>query len=168
MGGYGNSPLEIMACNAMLQENAFLQNFTYSCQWVTGTATALGASGTTENTININSDSDFVVQRAHFVALTALGTFLAVPDYTINVVISGSGRQIMNQAQPIANWLGSWNSNQVPNSMNMPLLISANSSISITLVNRTATAANFACLSLLGFKVFYQGQGNRTQIFHAL
>ena len=56
MQGFGDSPLEIMACQAMLDGRAFLQGFTYSASWQTGTATALGANGTVEIATQINAD----------------------------------------------------------------------------------------------------------------
>lgn len=167
MLGYGTSPLELMASDAMLRGEVFLEHFTYSASWITGTATALAANGTTEVQININGDSDFMIQEMNLTGLTAAGTFLAVPDYLLLVTIAGAGRQIMNQAQHVANACGSYNAGQVPGRLPMPKLVQAANAIACNLTNRTATAANFAQLSLKGFKVFYSG-GNRQQIFHVL
>jgi len=167
MLGYGTSPLELMASNAMLAGEVFLEHFTYSAHWVTGTATALAANGTTEVQIQINSDADFMIQEMNIVALTAAGTFLATPDYLLLIVIAGAGRQIMNQAQHVANVCGSYQSGLVPGRLPMPKLVQASNTVSCTLTNRTATAANFVALSLRGHKVFYSG-GNRQQIFHVL
>lgn len=167
MLGYGTSPLELMASDAMLRGEVFLEHFTYSAAWVTGTATALGANATQEVQIPINADSDFMIQEMNLTAETAAGTFLATPDYLLLIVIAGAGRQIMNQAQHVANVTGSYQSNQVPGRVPMPKLVQASNTISVTLTNRTATAANRADLALRGFKVFYSG-GNRQQIFHVL
>lgn len=167
MLGYGTSPLELMASNAMLAGEVFLESFTYSAAWITGTGTALGASASQEVQTVINSDADFMIQEVNCTALTAVGTFLAVPDYLILIVIAGAGRQIMNQAQMVANFCGSYNSNQIPCRLPMPKLVQAANTVSTTLTNRTAVAANRADVMYRGFKVFYSG-GNRQQIFHVL
>lgn len=167
MLGFGTSPLELMASDAMLRGEVFLEHFTYSAAFVTGTATVLAANGTTEVQIPITADSDFIIQQMNLIALTAAGTFLATPDYLLNIVIAGSGRQIMNQAQHVANMAGSYQGGQVPGRVPMPKLVQASNTISCTLINRTATAANRVDLSFMGFKVFYSG-GNRQQIFHVL
>lgn len=167
MLGYGTSPIELMASDAMLRGEVFLEHFTYSAAWVTGTATALGANATQEVQIPINADSDFVIQEINLTAETAAGTFLATADYLLLIVIAGAGRQIMNQAQAVANVTGSYQGGQVPGRVPMPKLVQASNTISCTLTNRTAVAANRVDLALRGFKIFYSG-GNRQQIFHVL
>lgn len=167
MLGYGTSPLELMAADAMLRGELFLEQFTYSAAWVTGTATALGANATQEVQTPINADSDFLIQEINLTAETAAGTFLATADYLLSIVIAGSGRQIMNQAQAVANLCGSYQSGQVPGRLSMPKLVQASNTISSTLTNRTAVAANRADLAFKGLKIFYTG-GNRQQIFHVL
>jgi len=173
MNGFGDSPMEIAACQAMLDGRAFLQAFTYSASWQMGTNTALGANGTVEIAVQINADADFLIQEMDFTSTTAAGTFLATADYLLTLTLSGSGRQLMNQSQMIANIAGSYQANQVPRRMTMPVLVLANSTITCNLVNRTAVAANRADFSMHGFKVYYtQGRdgtvGDRTQIFHVL
>lgn len=167
MLGFGTSPLELMASDAMLRGEIFCEAFTYSAAYITATNTALAANGTTEVQTQINSDSDFVIQEINVTSTTAAGTFLAVPDYLILIVIAGAGRQIMNQAQMVANFAGSYNSNQIPGRLPMPKLVQASNTISTTLTNRTAVAANRADVMYKGFKIFYTG-GNRQQIFHVL
>lgn len=167
MLGFGTSPLELMASDAMLRGEIFCEHFTYSASYVTGTATALAANGTTEVQVQINADSDFLIQEMDIVSLTAAGTFIATPDYLITIVIAGAGRQIMSQAQHVANYAGSYQANQVPGRLPMPKLVQASNTISVVLTNRTGTASNFAQVSLKGFKIFYSG-GNRQQIFHVL
>jgi hypothetical protein len=177
MQGFGDSPFEIMACQAMIDGRAFLQAFTYSASWQTGTTTALGATATVEVATQINADADFVIQEIVFTSTTAAGTFLATADYLLTLTLTGSGRQVMNQAQMVANIAGSYQANQFARRLTMPLLVVANSTILATLVNRTAVAANRADLSFNGFKVYYtqgvnaQGEpetGDRTRIFHVI
>lgn len=163
---FGQSPLELMAAQAMLNKQVFLQHFTYSASWQTGTTTALGANGSVDITTQINADADFVVQEMNMTSTTAAGTFLATPDYLLTLVLSGAGKQVMNQAQMVANICGSYQSQQVPALLSMPLMIVANSAIVATLVNRTATPANRVDLSYRGFKVFYTGGNDRQSIFN--
>lgn len=166
-GGFGSSPIELLSADAMLRGEIYCTGFTYSAAWITGTATALGANATVDAQIQINSDSDFVVQEINFLSLTGADTFLATPDYLLQIILAGSGRQIMNQAQHVGNYTGSYQANRVPGIIGYPILLTANSTITCTLQNRTAVASNRADLMLRGYKVFYTG-GNRTQIFHVL
>lgn len=167
---FGTSPLELMACDAMMKGTAYLQEFTYSAAFVG--ATVLGANATVDVQIQINADSDFVVQECNLTTWSAAGTIIADPDYLITLILAGSGRQLMNQAQPVLNYCGSYRQNCQPGFLPMPLLIQAQSTITVTLVNRTATASVRADVSLQGFKVFYTGSdadgANRRTIFHVL
>jgi len=162
---FGTSPLELMAADAMLRGEIYCDGFATGAAWVTGTASALGATATVDQNIQIPSDADFILQEMNFTSTTAAGTFLAVPDYLLTLVIAGSGRQVQSMAMMIANICGSFNGGQVPSRMPFPRLIVQNSTVTATLANRTGTAANRAELVLRGFKVYYTG-GNRQQIFH--
>jgi hypothetical protein len=175
MIGFGTSPLEIMASAAMLKGLCYLDEFTYSVSWIAGTTTALGVSATVPIQLFINSDSDFICQEYNLVAFTALDTIIVSPDYLISIVRSGSGRELMNQQQHVGNLCGNYRSASASAPGRNPIssLYQGNLNVTITLANRTVTAANFVSLALRGFKVFYQtnaqGQtGNRQDIFHAL
>ena len=165
---FGSSPVELLATDAMLRGEIYCESFSYSAAWITGTATALGANATVDVQIQINSDSDFVVQHINFLTWSAAGTLIVAPDYLLTLVVAGSGRQIMNQAQPIRTLAGGYTSNEsMAGSMPFPRLIQMNSTLTCTLANRTATASNRADLVLRGFKVFYTG-GARQVIFHTM
>lgn len=166
-GGFGSSPIELLSADAMLRGEIYCTGFTYSAAWITGTASALGASSTVDAQIQVNSDSDFVVQEINFLSFSGLDTIIANPDYLLQIILAGSGRQIMNQAQHVGNYTGSYQANRVPGISSYPILLTSNSTITCTLQNRTVTACNRAELMLRGYKVFYTG-GSRTQIFHVL
>lgn len=175
MIGFGTSPLEILASAAMLKGLCYLDEFTYSVSWIAGTTTALGASVTVPIQLFINSDSDFIAQEYNLVSYSALDTIIVSPDYLISIVRSGSGRELMNQQQHVANLCGNYRSNSAsaPGKNPISSLYQGNLNVTISLTNRTVTASNFAQFSMRGFKVFYQtnaqGQtGNRQDIFHAL
>lgn len=165
MEGYGSSPLEIMAREAMLRGEVYCQNFTYSAQFLTGTDSALAASGTTSVNTNINADSDFIVQATNLQSWTAADTPEVDPDYTILLVVAGSGRQLMNQAQHVLTVTGSYAINKIPNRLGYPILLSANTTLTTTLTNRSSTAANRVDVAYIGFKVFYMGNSTREDIF---
>lgn len=171
MEGFGASPIETMAKEAMLRGEAYLAEFSYSAQFLTGTGTALGANGTATSPININADSDFVAQECNLMAFTAADTPELNPDFLLLLVSAGSGRQLMNQAQHIMTFCGGFTGTDALQrfaKLPMPLLLPANTQFAVTLTNRSATAQNFVEINFKGFKVYYLRGGNRTNIFHAL
>lgn len=164
---YGDSPVELLAANAMLAGLIYCESFTYSAQWLTGTASALAANGTTDVQIQVNSDSDFVIQEMNFVSWSAADTIIGMPDYLLNIVMAGSGRQIFDKSQGIAVQCGAYTLNKTPGKLPFPRLIQANNTVTNTLQNRTGTACNRAELAFRGFKVFYL-KADRRDVFHAL
>ena len=185
--GYGSSPLELLACSAMLSGLVYLDEFTYSCSWVAGTSSALTPSGDVTQNIQINSDSDFIAQTYNLVASgNTVGTIAGLPDLMIQITRAGSGRNIMDQPQRTLNFLGNFwsggnnadpvfssNANH-PGWLSISSLYQGNSTVSIRLQNPSTTFAPLRVdFAMKGFKCFYQtnanGQtGNRQQIFHAL
>ena len=168
---FGTSPLEIMACQAMLNGQIYAYGFNYSALWF-GT-NALGANGTVNVTTQITADSDFVIQRLNFVSFSAVGTVTANPDFTLLLTIAGNAINLMDQAQNVENICGNFLDNRVPNDLPFPILIPANNSLTAQLVNRTAVAQNFSQLTYSGFKVKYLQNADgtpttRTQVFHVL
>ena len=174
MDGYGTSPLELMACEAMLNGLAYLDEFTYSATWLTATTTALGANGTVDVTIAINGDSDFVAQEYNLTGWSAVNTIVASPDLLITIVRSGSGREIMSDAQHVANLCGGYYaSRSAPGRLPLASLYQSQNNVRVRLTDRSGVAWNRIDFNMRGFKVFYQknaqGQtGNRQSIFHAL
>lgn len=165
---YGMSPIETLAADAYVNNQIYMDSFIYSVTWLAGQTSALPASGQTETQLAINADSDFVVQELNLIAWSAAGTILDVPDYLLTITVAGSGRLLMNQSQPVLNMTGNYAPQHVPNRLVMPKLLPMNTTISNLLINRTAVAPNRVDLSFVGFKVFYNGQNNRGQIFHIL
>jgi hypothetical protein len=178
MNSFGTSPLELMACDAMLQGLVYIDEFTYSAAWIAGTPTALGALATVDVPIQINSDSDFIVQEQNISVITVteaspedLHECVACPDLLLTIIKAGSGREVMNQAQPVQNILGNYFSANFPGRKSVTALWQGNNTITCRLQNRTTTAFDRIDISFLGFKVFYQTnaagqQGTRQSIFH--
>lgn len=167
---YGSSPLEIMACQAMLDSQVYCQTFVYSA--IFSGSTALGATSTVDVPVPINADSDFIMQELNLTSWTAADTPEIDPDYTIMLTIAGSGRQLMDRAQTVQNLCGSWLVNKAgPHKLPFPVLIQANNTVTVSLTNRSAVAANRVDVSMVGFKVYYIGEpetANRKSIFHVL
>lgn len=189
MYGYGTSPLELLACQAMVEGLVYLDEFTYSTSWQAGTPTALGPAGDVTTTIQINSDSDFIAQEYNLFTNGATANDIGgLADFLITITRAGSGRNIMNQAQKTMNLCGNYLgfSPQGANPPNVVLgannpgrlpitsLYQGNSTVSIRLQNQSTTFAPWRVdFAMRGFKVFYQTArngrtGNRQDIFHAL
>jgi hypothetical protein len=175
MIGFGTSPLEVMASAGMLKGLLYLDEFTYSAAWITGTPTALGANATQDVQIQINSDSDFIAQEYNLTAWTAVDTIYPSPDFLISIIRSGSGRELMSQAQHVGNFAGNYRSTSAnfPGKNPISSLYQGNLTVTIRLTNRTGNPMNRVDFALRGFKVFYQTNaqgvtGNRQDIFHAL
>lgn len=174
MNGFGTSPLELMACDAMLQGLAYLDEFTYSCSWIASTTTALGANGTVDVQIQINGDSDFIAQEYNLTGWSAVNTIVASPDLLITIVRSGSGREIMNQEQAVGNLCGGFfTSRSAPGRLPCASLYQSQNTIRVRLQDRSGVAWNRVDFAMRGFKVFYQTNqqgvtGTRQGIFHAL
>lgn len=186
--GYGCSPLELLACQAMVQGLVYLDEFTYSTVWQVGTPTALPANGDVTTTIQINSDSDFVAQEYNLWTNGPTQNDLGgLADFLITITRAGSGRNIMNQAQKVMNITGNyfWGISGAPgtvpaNGANHPgrlpitSLYQGNSTVQVRLQNQSTTFAPWRVdFAMRGFKVFYQTAkdgrtGNRQDIFHAL
>jgi hypothetical protein len=184
MWGYGSSPLELLACQAMVQGLVYLDEFSYSTFWEAGTSSELTAGTDKTQRIQINSDSDFIAQRYNLFANGAtLDEILGLPDYLITITRAGSGRDVMNNPIKTQNFCGNFfngmGSSALGNSANFPgylpitSLYQGNSTVSIRLQNTTSLTPARVEFVMSGFKVFYQtnrqGQvGNRQDIFHAL
>lgn len=153
------SPVEQIFFDGMRAGKCFLDFFSYSSQWNT-----LGATTTTTNNVSISSDSDFVLQMINISSFSAAGTIVVNPDYRINLVDGGSGRQLFDAAQHVGNVCGSQrNSGAEPFSLPMAKLIRGGSVLSVTLQNMTGTSS-LVDLSLVGFKVFYNDQNSRSSL----
>lgn len=114
-------------------------------------------TGTATNQLVIQSDSDFEWVHASYqfdnaaTQTTYNGRFL--PNMTILITDSGSGRQLMNAAVPIMSIFGR---PEQPYQLPVSKVFKANSTINFTAVNfDAAIATGNLRLSLIGYKIFY-------------
>jgi hypothetical protein len=164
---FGTSPIELLATDAMLRGAINANSYVYNADFLTGTNQAVGANATAVQTVQITSEADFVTQMITATCWgSAAGTLLQDPDFTINIAIS-SGRPWFNAPLILRNITGTFAAAEFPASLPMPRLIPLNSTLTVTVVNRTGTAANFLQVALIGFNVYYLTE-NRTQVFHVL
>jgi hypothetical protein len=167
---YGSSPLEVMACQAMIDRLVYCQSFTYNALFAS--STALGATSTVDVPVPINGDSDFIMQELNLTSWTAADTPEIDPDYTMMLTISGSGRQLFDKELSVQNMCGSMLVNKAGlRKLPFPVLVQANNTLTVRLTNRSAVAANRVDVSMVGFKVYYIGEpevANRNAIFHVL
>jgi hypothetical protein len=167
MGGFGTSPLELLAADAMLRGKIYLNSAVYPFKWLTGQASALGSGGTVPVVVNINGDSDFLCLGVTGIAFSTNST-TEVADPNIEALFEiASGRMWFNQSLNFRTFIGGYNTGLVPNQMFMPRLIPAQSTITITLTDNQATAWNRVEIALIGANVYYQS-ATRDQVFHVL
>lgn len=121
------------------------------------TAVANAASATVN--ISIESNSDFLVEKLTYVADIALVTQTdssrVVPNVTVQVNATGSGRNMFNIAAAIPAIFGT---GQLPFILPRAYLLPAASTIQITLANYDAAAAYNVTLTFSGRKIFWANE----------
>lgn len=122
----------------------------------------VAAGATVAQTININSDSHFIVRYMNITAYSAgLVVAVATPPLLIQLQDSGSGRTLFDNPQPIQNVCGgvaaAAGTGNLPFILPEPLLIRAGSTVTVTLVSLGAAAFNRVDVSLPGFKAYRFG-----------
>ena len=123
---------------------------------------AVAAGATVAQTININSDSHFIVRYFQLTAYTAgLVVATATPPLLIQFQDTGSGRTIFDNPQPVQNVCGgvaaAAGTGALPFILPEPWLIRAGSVVTVTIVSLGAAAFNRVDVSLPGFKAFRFG-----------
>lgn len=119
-----------------------------------GLTSGASASGN----INIQADSDFVVQKLAYQADIANATVTdssrVVPLVTVLVTDQGSGRQLMESAVPIPSLFGT---GELPFILPQPKLFLARSTIAVQVSNYSSATDYNIRLSFIGYKVFRMG-----------
>jgi hypothetical protein len=125
--------------------------------------TALAASAQSTDTIQIEADSNFILQKfayhcqapaATMLAASALGLVEAqriIPPVAIQLIDTGSGRQLMQNPIPIPSLFGN---GQLPFILPNPRMFLRNSTIQVAFTNLDVTNAYTVRLAFIGFKVY--------------
>lgn len=125
-------------------------------------SSVVAAGATVAQTININSDSHFIVRYFNITAYSAgLVVAVATPPLLIQFQDTGSGRTVFDNPQPIQNVCGgvmaAAGTGSAPFILPEPWLIRAGSVATVTLINLGAAAFNRVDVSLPGFKAYRFG-----------
>ncbi len=127
--------------------------FTYQEDF-SGTNTVLSGTSVTGN-VNIQADSNFVLQKMTYFAdianATQTNNTRVIPNATIVITDTGSGRQLMESAVPIAALFGT---GQLPFILPTPRLFQARSTINLVVSNFDASVDYNIRISLIGYKVY--------------
>lgn len=123
--------------------------FIYSVEFLT-----LAAGAVREGNIQIQADSDFIWKMGSYYA-TLVGTdpqsqTYPIPNIELQIVDSGSGRQLFNQATPVSIMFGS---GQLPFVLPTERIFKARSNVQFSIANVGASAYSLT-LSLIGSKIF--------------
>ena len=114
---------------------------------------APGASPTVP--LAIQADSDFEVHKLTFASdvngAVQTDATRTIPQCTLIITDTGSGRQLMNQAIDLSTILGD---GENPFILSVPRLFRANTSISFVLTNYSAAETYNVRLSLIGAKIY--------------
>lgn len=126
-------------------------------------ALALAANASVTDTIQIEADSNFVLQKLAYHAPAPSGTSLAanalglveaqriIPNVAITITDTGSGRQLMPAPIPIPSLFGT---GQLPFILPNPRLFMRNSTIQVTFTNLDGTNTYTVRLAFIGFKIY--------------
>lgn len=118
-------------------------------------ALALAAAGTANDVINIEADSDFMLQKMTYEADIAAAAFTfttnPIPLVTIQLVDTGSGRQLMQNPIPINSFMGD---GKLPFYLPNPRKFLRNSTIQIAFANFDAAVTYNIRLAFIGYKIY--------------
>ncbi len=132
--------------------------YVYEEDFTTGTNNAVAAGATATGNINIQADSDFVLQKltyfADISAAVQTDSSRVIPLMTAQIKDTGSGRDLFEVALPVSNVFGT---GVLPFILPTPKLFLARSTIAITVTNFSASTTYNLRLSFIGYKVFRMG-----------
>jgi len=118
-------------------------------------ALALVSGGSANDIVNIEADSDFYMQKFAYEADIAGAAFTAdtrpIPLVTIQLIDSGSGRQLMQNPIPVSSFMGD---GQLPFILPNPRLFLRNSTIQIAFTNFDAAITYNIRLAFIGYKIY--------------
>ena len=120
------------------------------------TFTSIAAAANSTQTVNIQADSDFLIQAQNYMVDIAgavqTDSSRVIPIATVLMTDTGSGRQLMDNNQPLSSIFGT---GMEPYVLPQPKLMSARSSLSVKVTNTSAatTYVNLI-LSFIGVKLF--------------
>lgn len=121
-------------------------------------AANLTAGATLNGSIEIQADSDFVWQKALYFADIAAAaqtdSSRVIPLVTVQLIDTGSGRNLFETAAPVPSIYGT---GELPFVLPVPRLFFARSTIQVQVSNFSAATAYGLRLSFVGYKAYPKG-----------
>ena len=118
-------------------------------------AIGLAPAASANDTIQIEADSIFILQKLAYHADIAAAAFTdstrPVPNVTVQLTDTGSGRQLFNEPIPIPSIFGT---GQLPGILPNPRLFERNSTIQVAYTNFDAAATYNIRLAFVGYKLY--------------
>ena len=118
-------------------------------------ALALAPAGSANDIINIEADSDFILQKFAWQADIAAAAYTTNtrpwPNVTVQLIDSGSGRQLMQNPIPVTSFMGD---GQLPFILPNPRKFLRNSTIQIAFTNFDAAVTYNLRLAFIGYKIY--------------
>ncbi len=117
---------------------------------------AIAANASQQVNINIQADSSFTVQKLTYFALVTAGTEMTadsrvLPNLTIAITDTGSGRDLQNSAVPITSICGI---GELPHILSTPKVFNPNSNIQTALSEFGGDGYSSVFINYIGFKTF--------------
>jgi len=146
-----NQPL-IQRLQGLLRAKRVLRDpFSYIASFAT-----IAAAANSTVTINIQADSDFLIQAQNYMvdiaAAIQTDSSRVIPIATVLLTDTGSGRQLMSADQPLSSIFGT---GMEPYVLPQPKLMAARSSLAVKVTNNSAsTTYTSLILSFIGVKLF--------------
>ena len=120
-------------------------------------ALLLAPGGSANDEVNIEADSDFLIQKFAFQADIAAAAYTdstrPIPNITVQLIDSGSGRQLMNNPIPVSSFMGT---GELPFILSNPRKFLRNSTIQVAFTSFEAGGGNTYNLRLafIGYKIY--------------
>lgn len=118
-------------------------------------ALALAAGANANDIINIEADSDFIMQKMAWQADIAAAAYTDAtrpwPSISIQLIDTGSGRQLMQNPIPVTSFMGT---GELPFILPNPRKFLRNSTIQIAFTNFDAAVAYNIRLAFIGYKIY--------------
>jgi len=142
--------------DASIEKYAFSYNAVF---WTTGAANNIAAGGVATTNVQIDAGAPFLIVTQSYDANT-LGAArapatLTVPNALVLLTDTGSSRQLMDVATPVANIFGT---GQFPYILPVPKLMAANSQLQVQVTNVDVAAGFNLRLSFNGYKLYKSGR----------
>lgn len=116
---------------------------------------AIAVAGSANDVINIEADSDFILQKltyhADIAGAAQTDATRVVPNVTIQITDTGSGRQLMNNPIPIPSIFGT---GELPFILPNPRLFMRNSTIQVAFTSFEAAITPDVALAFVGYKIY--------------